>query len=284
VRGSPLTGLPTDVVRLKAHRHCYITASRLRQIRKGRAAAGFPPASAFCPRVLARPGGACRASAWGADPARGQALPVDAPAPCLVLPVVASVLALGHSAPRPWCGGDGIPASPPANGARIGGGGRRRLGGRARRERTRFRCHAAAVAASAGPPGALSEGGEVLLFSPHNYRIVAPLGLDKLSPVAFGVVEDTGAGPNLVRRSALAPDWLREVVTSKEEERVRLRDANIARLRTSGTVTLWLQTGARSVPLTFIVVDDLSVAVILGCTFIDNNAHAILPQDRSFRE
>ena len=69
----------------------------------------------------------------------------------------------------------------------------------------------------------------------------------------------------MVRRSALAPDWLRQVVTSEEEEQVRLRDANNARLRTSGTVTLGLQTGARIVPVTFPVVDDLSVPVILGC-------------------
>jgi len=123
----------------------------------------------------------------------------------------------------------------------------------------------------------------VLPFSLHNYRIVASLGLEKLSLVAVGVFVDTGAGPNLVRRSALAPDGLRQVVTSKKEERVRLRDPNNARLRTSGTVTLWLQTGARIVSLTFLVVDDLSVPVILGCTFIDDNAHAILPQDRSIR-
>jgi len=96
----------------------------------------------------------------------------------------------------------------------------------------------------------------VLLFSLHNYRIVASLGLDKLSLVAVGVVVETGAGPNLVRRSALAPDWLRQVVTSKKEERVRLRDAYNARLRTSGTVTLWIQTGPRIVPVTFVVVDD----------------------------
>jgi len=93
----------------------------------------------------------------------------------------------------------------------------------------------------------------------------------------------TGAGPNLVRRSALAPDWLVQVVTSKEKERVRLRDANNARLCTSGTVSLWLRTGARIVPVTFLVVEDLSVPVILGCTFIDDNAHAILPQDQSIR-
>ena len=33
--------------------------------------------------------------------------------------------------------------------------------------------------------------------------------------------------------------------------------------------------------MTFVVVDDLSVPVIMGCTFIDDNAHAILSQDRS---
>jgi len=54
----------------------------------------------------------------------------------------------------------------------------------------------------------------VLLISLHDYRIVASLGLDKLSLRAFGVVVDTGAGPNLVRRNALASDWLRQVVTS----------------------------------------------------------------------
>jgi len=69
----------------------------------------------------------------------------------------------------------------------------------------------------------------VLLFSLHYYRIVASLGLDKLSLRAFGVVVDTGAGLNLVRRDALAPEWLRQVVTSKEEEQVRLRDAKNAR-------------------------------------------------------
>jgi len=44
-----------------------------------------------------------------------------------------------------------------------------------------------------------------------------------------------------------------------------------------------LQTGARIVPLPFLVVDDLSVPGILGCAFIEGNAHAILRQDRSIR-
>ena len=123
----------------------------------------------------------------------------------------------------------------------------------------------------------------MLLFSLQNYRIVASLGLDKLSLVAFGVVVDRGAGLNLVRRNALSHDWLSQVITSKEEEQVRLREDNKARLRTSGTVTLWLQTGARIVPVPFLVVDDLSVPDILGCTFIGDNTHAILPQDRSIR-
>jgi len=134
---------------------------------------------------------------------------------------------------------------------------RRRLGGRARRERTRFCRHATAIADTTHAPGTPSGGGEVLLFCLHNYRIVASLGLNKLSLRAFGVVVST------------------------EEEQIRLQDANNARLRTRGTVTLWLQTGARIAPVPFLVVDDLSVPVIWGCTFIDYNTHAILPQDRS---
>jgi len=129
-------------------------------------------------------------------------------------PGAASVLALAHFDPRPWGGGDGIPADLPASGARIGQGLRRSLKGHARRERTRFCCHATAVADTTHAPGTPSAGGEVLLFSLHNYRIVASLGLDKLSLRAFGVVVDTGAGPNLVRRNAIAPDWLYQVVTS----------------------------------------------------------------------
>jgi len=66
-------------------------------------------------------------------------------------------------------------------------------------------------------------------------------------------------------------------------EQVRLRDANNVRLSTSGTFTLWLQTGARIVSVPFLVVDDLSVPVTLGCTFIDDNANAIQPQDEAIR-
>ena len=60
----------------------------------------------------------------------------------------------------------------------------------------------------------------MLLFSLHNYRIAASLGLDKLFLVAFGNVVDTRVGLNMVRRNALAPDWLRRVVSSKEEAHV----------------------------------------------------------------
>jgi len=113
-----------------------------------------------------------------------------------------------------------------------------------------------------------SGGGDVLLLSLHNYHIVASLGLDEVCLAAFGVFMDTWAGPNLVRLSAIGPDWLHQVVVLKEEEQVRFRDANNTWLRTSGTVPLRLQTGARIVPVTFFFCDELSVSVILGCTFI----------------
>jgi len=116
----------------------------------------------------------------------------------------------------------------------------------------------------------------VLLLRLRNYRVMSSMGLNKLSLVAFGVVVVTGAGPNLVRRSALAPDWLLQVVTSKKEEQVLLLEENDARLRTGGTVMLWRQTSSRIVPVTVLVVDDQSDPVILGCTFIDEIAHATL--------
>jgi len=121
----------------------------------------------------------------------------------------------------------------------------------------------------------------VLLQSLKNYRIVASLGLEQLSLVPLGVVVDTGAGPFLVRRKALPPEWLRQGITSKEEQQVRRGNSNNARLRTSCIVTLWLQTGARIVPVTFIVVEGVLVPETLGGTFIYDNAHAVLPWDRS---
>jgi len=86
----------------------------------------------------------------------------------------------------------------------------------------------------------------VLLFSLHNDRIFTSLGMDTQSFVRIRMVVDTGAGPNLVLWAALDPDLLRQVVASKEEEQVHIRDANSARLRTSGTVTLRLQTHSSS--------------------------------------
>jgi len=260
-----------------------MTAMRLRQVRKRRAAAEFPPAPAFCLRILARPGGSTSAAVEAPNRPSSPAAPVATETAHSPQPVAASVLALGQSDPRPWGGKNGISTDATANEARIGGGLRRRLGRRAGRERTRDRRHAASVADSEGTPGTPPGGREVLLFSLHNYRIVASLGLDKLPRVAFGVIVDTRAGPNLVRRNALSFEWLRQVVTSKEEEQLRLRDANNERLRTGGCITLWLQTGARIVPVPFLFVEDLSVSVILGCTFIDGNAHAILLQDRFIR-
>jgi len=47
VRGSPVSGLPADVARPKAHRNCYFAATRLRKVRKRRTALGSPPAPSF---------------------------------------------------------------------------------------------------------------------------------------------------------------------------------------------------------------------------------------------
>ena len=238
VRGSPLSKLPRDIVSLKARPHCYETAGRLRLVRKLQAAAAFPSAPAFCARILVRPEKTSGASSGAPDPPTARAAPVVAAAAPPLPPVAESVLDLGHFAFRAWGLRDGLPSDLPANRACIGGAARQLFGERARRERTRFFRHSAAVADTEGYPASPFGNGEVLLFLLHKYRILALLGLEKLSLVAVGVLVDTGVGPNLVRRSSLAPGWLRQVVTSYEEEQERHRDANDARLRTSGTVTL----------------------------------------------
>jgi len=71
------------------------------------------------------------------------------------------------------------------------------------------------------------------------------------------------------------------VLTLKAKKQVRFQDANSARQRISGTVTLLRQAGDLIIPVTFFVVKTVSVPVILGCAFIADNAQAIHPKDRS---
>lgn len=115
----------------------------------------------------------------------------------------------------------------------------------------------------------------------HIYRITASLGLFEMSLNALGMGVDTEAGPKLVRSATLSAEWLRQVGTSKEDEHVRLRYADNATPRTSGAVTLWLRKNAWVVHAFFLAFLELSLPVMLGFTFIDDNAHAILPQDWS---
>jgi len=82
----------------------------MRQVRKRRASAGFAPAPAFCPRILAQPGAVSHAKADMPDRRPVAATPVATEAVPPSPPVAASVLALGHSDSRPWGGRDGIPA------------------------------------------------------------------------------------------------------------------------------------------------------------------------------
>jgi len=117
----------------------------------------------------------------------------------------------------------------------------------------------------------------------HNYRIMACLGTDRGALQASPMVVDTGAGPSFIRRDALAPSWRAHVTPQPAVATHRLRDANNRSLVTSGHIVVWVQAGARLVSHGFLVVDDLSVDVILGCDFIDEHAHAILPPDQQVR-
>lgn len=81
----------------------------------------------------------------------------------------------------------------------------------------------------------------------------------------------------------MPPGALERVQEVQKGGASKLTDANGARLLTSGSITLRVKSGARVAPCEFRVANDIAVPVILGCTFMDQNSHAILPSDQTIR-
>jgi len=245
--------LPVDTVRLKARRHCYITAARLRQVGKRRTVACLSAPLPFRPRILPQPPATVTPDVVIAecgpqvgDPPTARAAERDGPPAC------PWATALRHTSP-----------------------------GRGAAQARRHRRRRAAPSAPAGMP--LADPDEVLVLVLHNYRIMACRGTDRGALQASPMAVDTGAGPSLIRHDALAPNWRAHVTPQPATATLRLQDSNNRCLVTSGHIVLWFQAGGRLVSHGFLVVDDLSVDVILECHFLDEHAHAILPPDRRIR-
>jgi len=145
---------------------------------------------------------------------------------------------------------------------------------------------AAARQASTPPPAESApstEEAEILLGTLHNYKIRASIGRHASNMVASSVVIDTGAGASVIRPEALPDEWHAAFTPHDPGGGLRLREANGNQLVTSRTVSLLFRAGGLCVPCTFQVVAKLSVPALLGCDFLDANAHAILPSDQAVR-
>jgi len=141
----------------------------------------------------------------------------------------------------------------------------------------------APVTAPPAKPAPATDDAEILLGTLHNYKITASLGRRASNMIATSVVVDTGAGASVIRPEVLPDGWDAAITPHPPGAGLRLRDANGNQLVTSGTISLLFRAGGLCVPCTFHVVASLSVPVLLGCDFLDAQAHAILPSDQAVR-
>ena len=89
---------------------------------------------------------------------------------------------------------------------------------------------------------------------------------------------DSGAGPNLIARSALPKSALDEIDSSKTI--VPLQDANGRPIRSAGIVNLLVTIDNYSARVAFVVVERLATDAILGCDFMDHHVEALCPRKR----
>ena len=106
-----------------------------------------------------------------------------------------------------------------------------------------------------------------------HYTVSASIGLDHKTQVPTQVFLDTGAGHNVIRRSALPTGWQKYVTTNKDM--LTLCDASGHVLRTACEVLLCVRFGKTLYRVTFVVVDKLSCPVLLGTRFLNRHVDAI---------
>ena len=111
-------------------------------------------------------------------------------------------------------------------------------------------------------------------MGPHAQRSITP----------FHIVFDTGAGINVIRRSALPNGWEASRVTN--EELPNLGDANGQPFRVGGALKLYVRLRDAMYSTAFVFVEHLAVDVILGTTFMNRNVKSIecMRQQIRFRD
>ena len=130
------------------------------------------------------------------------------------------------------------------------------------------------------PPGKTVEqfkADPVCPLSFHNYKVNASIGLEPTKLSQKLTVLDTGAGPNVIKLTALQPDSDIEAMPMP----MKLTTASGDDLPTLGVINLYVKINTYVCQQPFVVVDSLSADVLLGATFIQQHVNNIWIRRRS---
>ena len=118
----------------------------------------------------------------------------------------------------------------------------------------------------------------VCSLATRNYKVSATVGVSATVLRPVSAILDTGAGPNLIKETALPEDWERYRIPGPPA--FHIVGAGGRRLLQKGNITLTVQLGTIKVQARFIVVEGLAAECILGCQFIDRQVQAIHPKEK----
>ena len=118
----------------------------------------------------------------------------------------------------------------------------------------------------------------VCSLATRNYKVSATVGVSATVLRPVSAILDTGAGPNLIKETALPEDWERYRIPGPPA--FHIVGAGGRRLLQKGNITLTVQLGTIKVQARFIVVEGLAAECILCCKFIDRQVQAIHPKEK----
>ena len=119
---------------------------------------------------------------------------------------------------------------------------------------------------------------KILVLARKNYKVFADIGTTAGLMSRVLSVLDTGAGPNLIRKSEL-PAGLETLVSFGPTQDIG--DANNRPLRTVGTIKMPMRLGRFVVTAEFIVCEKLALPLILGADYCDRFVEAIYPRKKT---
>lgn len=113
----------------------------------------------------------------------------------------------------------------------------------------------------------------VTLFAKRNYKVSHSSGLNTSLKRPINCVFDTSAGPNLLRKKLIEPDWLLLILPCNNP---RLKCATNQKVEIVEMIVLNVQIEESHVRVMFRIVKDLAVPDLLGSAFIERCIKVII--------